>query len=232
VERPVDHDLAEQAVEQRAGQRGALLGGQVSAGRGQRAAVEVLHDEHRFAAQRRVRNRNLDAAPVRRRGGHRRHVARLYPQVEFLAQRVGEPLRQLYGADRPAPARAALQPGRQPGHDVQVPVQDPGHVRPAHLDDHPGAGPERRGVNLGDGGRGQRLAAGRQRAQEGQGQADQPAHPEREDEHGQGGRDRHQGHAEGRHGRLRSARAGRDLGMARLPCGLDEGVRGLVRTRI
>ena len=45
-----------------------------------------------------------------RNGGHGGHVARLYPQVEFLAhggRTGGQPGR----ADRPAPARAALQTG-------------------------------------------------------------------------------------------------------------------------
>ena len=92
-----------------------------------------------------------------RRGGHRRHVARLYPQVEFLAQSAGEPGGEPGGADRPAPARAALQPGRQPTGDIQVSLDCLADIRTAYLDHHPGAGQQSRRVDLGDGRGGDRL---------------------------------------------------------------------------
>ena len=67
-------------------------------------------------------------------------------------------MRQFHRADGPAPVRAALQPGREPDNDIKIPLDHAAHVRPAHLDDHLVPGGERRGVHLGDGGRGYRLA--------------------------------------------------------------------------
>ncbi len=66
VERPVEHDLAEQAVEQRAGQRGPHLGGHPGLGGGQRPAVETLHHEHRLPGERLMRDRDPDAAAAPR----------------------------------------------------------------------------------------------------------------------------------------------------------------------
>ena len=65
-------------------------------------------------------------------------------------QRVGEPVGQLDRAHGAAPARTALQPGREPAHDVQVAVHHPAHVRPAHLDHHAVPRGQRRRVDLSD----------------------------------------------------------------------------------
>ncbi len=145
----------------------------------------------------------------------------------------------------PGAAEQVERPGQGPARHQRLGDDEEDHAdqkRDDHAQDHEpqarqGAGfPVRhRGAAHGrDDRRGdeERDEASRQRAQDGQRQADQPAYPEGEDQHGQRGRDRHQGDIEGRHDRFRSARAGRDLGIARLPCGVDEGVRNLVRTRI
>jgi hypothetical protein len=75
----------------------------------------------------------------------------------FLQQRVGKAVRQVHRADGPAPVRAALQPGREPDHDVQVPVDHATYVRAAHLDRHPVPRGKRRRVDLRDRGRCDRL---------------------------------------------------------------------------
>ncbi len=142
MEGPLQHDLAEQAVEQAAGQLGAHVSGHAGVDRGQRPPVEALHHQHQPGAQRLVGHRNGDAAAAAaaRRGGHRGHVARFYPQVEFLAQGAGESGGKPGSADSPAPVCAALQPGRQPPGDVQVPVHDLADIGTAHLDHHAGPG--------------------------------------------------------------------------------------------
>jgi len=98
VEDPVEHDLTEQAVQQVPRQRGPRSGGQARRGGQQRAAVQVLHHQHRLAAVRRVGRGHPEAAVP---GGscRRGHVLRLDPQVQFLIQRDGEAPGQVDGAD-------------------------------------------------------------------------------------------------------------------------------------
>jgi hypothetical protein len=156
VEGALQHDLAEQAVQQAAVRRGAHVGGCALVDRGQRPPVQALHHQHPGGAQRPVRNRDGDAAATRR-SGDRGHVACLYPQVELLAQGGGESGGQPDGADRPAPAGAAFQPGRQPPGDIQVPVYGLADVGAAYLDHDPGPGHQGRRVDLGDRRGGDRL---------------------------------------------------------------------------
>ena len=109
VEGPVEHHLPEQAVEQLAGKRLPRFRGQPGRSGKQRSASEELHDEHPLAAVRLIRRWHPDGfVPGGRRGRHRGHVSRLDPQVEFLAQRVGESLGEVDRADGTAPAGAAL----------------------------------------------------------------------------------------------------------------------------
>jgi hypothetical protein len=159
VEGAFQHDLAQQAVQQAAGQRGAYIRGRAGVDRGQRPPVEAFHHQYPLGAERLAGHRDPDSGrgTDAGRGGHRRHVALFHPQVELLAQGSGETLGEPGGADGPAPAGAALQPGREPPGDVQVPLHDLADLRPAHLYYDPVPGPERRRVHLGDRRRGQRL---------------------------------------------------------------------------
>jgi len=93
-----------------------------------------LHDQDPLGAQRAVRLGDRHRAVAAGAGGrHRRHVAGLDAEVQLLADRVGEPLRQVAGADRPGPAGAALQRARQPRHDVEVALDHRPDPRPLHL---------------------------------------------------------------------------------------------------
>ena len=85
------------------------------------------------------------------------HVLGFEPEVELLGDRLGEQLHQGgrvgQGGHRDAPHQA----GRDPGHDGQVLLDEAVHLRPLDLDHDLLARPECRGVDLGDGGGGQRL---------------------------------------------------------------------------
>jgi hypothetical protein len=161
VEHTVEHDLPQHELQQAAGQRLPVKGlvGDDLVGGSQRRPVQPLHDQDPFGAQRPMRDGDPHrAVPAGARGRHRRHVARLDPEVQLLADRVGEAVGQVADADRPRPAGAALQRPCQPRHDVQVALDHRADPGPLHLHGHLGAGPQAGGVHLGDGGRRQRLA--------------------------------------------------------------------------
>ena len=61
VEGPLQHDLAEQAVEQAAGQRGAHVSGRAGVDGSQGPPVEAFHHQHLPGAQRLAGHRNGDA---------------------------------------------------------------------------------------------------------------------------------------------------------------------------
>jgi hypothetical protein len=152
VEDPVEHDLAEQRVEQAPRQRSSRFGRQARRGRQERSAVEILHHHHSLTAVRLVRCGHADVpVPGGGRGDDRRHVPRFDPQVQFLAQRAGEPLRQRDGPGGTPPPGTALKTDRQPLHDVQVGVHGAGHARPPDLHGDTLPGRQRGGVHLGDG---------------------------------------------------------------------------------
>jgi hypothetical protein len=117
VEGAFQHDLAEHAVQQAAGQRGPYIRGRAGVDRGQRPPVEAFHHQYPLGAQRLARHRDPDSGrgTDAGRGGHRRHVAFFHPQVELLAQGSGETLGESGRADRPAQlvlrsSRAASRP--------------------------------------------------------------------------------------------------------------------------
>jgi hypothetical protein len=149
VEDPVEHDLAQQDVQQGPGQRVAVEAalGERRPGGGQGRAVQPLHDQHPLGAARLVRPGDHHA-PVGGGGRHRRQVARLDAEVQLLADRAGEAGGQLTRADRPPPAAAGLHRPGQVGHDVQVALDHRADARPLHLHHHLVAGAQPGGVHL------------------------------------------------------------------------------------
>src|SRR5438105_5101871 len=78
------------------------------------------------------------------------------PEVEFLADRVGETVGALDGAETARPPGSRLEPFREPADDVRVTLDEPPDPRTLDLHDDLFARPQLRSVDLRDGGRGER----------------------------------------------------------------------------
>ena len=159
VEGPVQHDLAEQAVQQAAGQRGAHVSGHADVDRGQRPPVQALHHQHQPGAQRLVRApewRCRGCARPPRRPRRSCCALRSAGRVPRAARRRTRRHSSTAPTARP---QLVLRSSRAASRtdDVQVPVHDRADVRPAHLDHHPVPRGQRRRVDLGDRRRGDRL---------------------------------------------------------------------------
>ena len=78
------------------------------------------------------------------------HVPGLEPEVELLGDGLGEQLDQRRRVGQGGHRDPAHQPGSDPGHDGQVLPDEAGDLGPLDLDHDLLAGPQHRGVDLGD----------------------------------------------------------------------------------
>ena len=119
VEHPVDHDLPqhefEQAARERRSVQATVLDGRLRR-HYYRHAVEALHHEEPAPGQRLVERREPhEAVRVALRGRpHGREVARLDAEVELLADRRGEAVRELDGVEAGGGLRVDRRRGARP----------------------------------------------------------------------------------------------------------------------
>jgi hypothetical protein len=159
VEVAVDQHLAQAGAQQRLGQPGTVKAEGVDPlDLADADPVQPLHDQDPGRRQLGVDGRHVDLVAGGQCGDLGR-VAGLQPEVELLAQPVGELPGQLGHPVVGTPGGARLgHPGRL-GQDLQVAVDRLGDARPLHLDHHRLATVQPAPVGLGDRGGGQRLGS-------------------------------------------------------------------------
>ena len=86
------------------------------------------------------------------------HVRPLEPEVELLDDRLREELDESWRVGEGGDGDSTDEMGGESRHDLEIGAHQARHIGTLDLDDHLGAVEETRRVDLGDGGRGQRLA--------------------------------------------------------------------------
>ena len=161
MEDPVDHaSLGEPAHAHPNDLFGVDAGGLHALDVVEREALEAFHDEDAAGDERRVRAGHHVATLVERREDRRDvdHVLGLEPEIELLADGLGEQLDERRRIGEGGDRDATHEQRRDRGHDLQVTMDLAADGRALHLHDDGGAVVQRGAVDLGDRCRGDRCA--------------------------------------------------------------------------
>src|ERR1019366_2230311 len=106
VEYPVDHDLAQETVEELVSQNVSIVCALAGLDCRDGPSIQALHHQDSSGGHRLDRNRDAHerVSAVGRGGSHRCHVARLDAKVDLFAQGVAKTVGQIDGTHRSTPA--------------------------------------------------------------------------------------------------------------------------------